>query len=463
MVKKPAPSRLRGRPRKHDVSAEASASSLTAGQRMAQGAALFGVFTMLATCAVAYAIHVRSTLPWMLGPAILAAVFAVLSLVLFYRSYRLAWRSAAVATAARRRSEIRYQDLYENTPVMMHSIDHQGRLVSVNTHWLATLGYRREEVVGRRSIEFLTEESQRHATEHVLPDFFQRGYCHDVSYQMVTSNGQILDVLLSATADRDETGRVTSSRAMIIDVTERRRAAQEREDIIRRLEQKNAELERFSYSVSHDLKSPLVTIKGFLGRLQRDLESGNVERLRADLARVGSAADKMAQLMDRLLELARVGHRAEPQEDVDLGEVAREAVELISGNLTARGVKVELVGELPRFRCERVQMLQVFQNLLENAVKFMGTQSKPQIDIGCREDGQETVCFVRDNGMGVDPQRGRKIFELFQRLDTGEGSGIGLALVQRIIEVHQGRIWVESQGQGQGSTFCFTLPAMNDP
>jgi PAS domain S-box-containing protein len=232
----------------------------------------------------------------------------------------------------------------------------------------------------------------------------------------------------------------------------------EAQRLIHELEAKNAELERFTYTVSHDLKSPLITIRGFIGFVEQDAERGNLERLRADLARIGEATNKMQDLLEDLLELSRVGRIANPAEVIPLAAVAHEAAELVAGQLTSRGVQLSIAADLPQVLGDRVRLREVFQNLIDNAVKFMGDQAEPRIEIGVRRAGSEVVCFVRDNGRGIDPRYHDKVFNLFDKLDPqSEGTGVGLALVKRIIEVHGGRIWVESEGGGGGATFCFTL------
>ncbi len=230
------------------------------------------------------------------------------------------------------------------------------------------------------------------------------------------------------------------------------------------LEASNAELARFTYTVSHDLKSPLVTINGFLGLLEKDARSGQFERMEHDLQRIRGATSRMQQLLDDLLELSRIGRTGGKPEEVDLGAIAGEALSMVAGQVADRGSRVTIAPDLPAVTGSRVRLIQLYQNLLDNAVKYAGDQTSPRIDAGWRRDGEETVAgdpvfFVRDNGMGIEPQYHRQVFRLFQRLDAGtEGTGVGLALVQRIAEVHGGRVWVESEGLGQGSTFCFTLP-----
>ncbi|MEW6348701.1 MAG: ATP-binding protein [Thermodesulfobacteriota bacterium] len=248
-----------------------------------------------------------------------------------------------------------------------------------------------------------------------------------------------------------------------LDITDRRHEEKERDRLIGELEAKNAELERFTYTVSHDLKSPLITIKGFLGYLEKDMVSGNVERLRADSARIHHAVEKMARLLDELLELSRIGRIINPPEDVPLGRVVREVLDSLAGRIMERGVTIEIPEDLPVLYGDAVRLREVVENLLDNAVKFMGDQPGPRVEIGVRSGSGETVIFVKDNGSGVDPKYHEKIFGLFERLGHHtEGTGIGLAIVRRIVEVHGGRIWVESEGLGQGSTFCLTLPTRKD-
>jgi len=145
---------------------------------------------------------------------------------------------------------------------------------------------------------------------------------------------------------------------------------------------------------------------------------------------------------------------------VSLGELVEETIELLKGQFESKSVSVQVAPDLPMVRADRRRLLEVLQNLIENAAKFTGAQAQPKVEVGWRQDGTERVFYVRDNGQGIEPRFLERVFGLFEKLDPGgDGTGVGLALVKRIIEAHGGRAWAESEGPGHGATFCFTLPS----
>jgi PAS domain S-box-containing protein len=249
------------------------------------------------------------------------------------------------------------------------------------------------------------------------------------------------------------------------DITEKIKAQEEVQKLneelkerVRELEESNDELTQFTYTVSHDLKSPLVTINGFLGYLEQDALTGNVERLKKDTQRIQEAVNKMHALLTELLELSRIGRMMSESEDIPFHDIVTDALDIVHGQLEASRVTVQTQPNLPIVHGDRQRLIEVLQNLLDNAAKYMGDQPDPLITIGQHgeEDGN-LIFFVKDNGIGVAPEYHERIFGLFNKLNAqSEGTGIGLALVKRIIEVHGGRIWVESE-LGEGSTFFFTL------
>jgi PAS domain S-box-containing protein len=232
-----------------------------------------------------------------------------------------------------------------------------------------------------------------------------------------------------------------------------------RQSLIEELEAKNAELERFTYTVSHDLKSPLVTITGFLGFLEKDAMAGETARVSHTIHRINNAAFRMQDLLNDLLELSRIGRLMNPPEEIPFREIVNEAVDRVHGHLDQINALIEIQSDLPDVHGDRVRLIEVVQNLLENAAKYSRMGVKPRIEIGAQlEGGPQATFYVKDNGIGIAPEYHENIFGLFNKLDPrAEGTGIGLTLVKRIIEVHGGKIWVESEA-GNGATFYFTLP-----
>ena len=227
------------------------------------------------------------------------------------------------------------------------------------------------------------------------------------------------------------------------------------------LEKKNDELERFTYTVSHDLRAPLVTIRGFMGYLEKDLQTGNMERAKRDVDRIVRSADSMQSLLEKLLILSRAGQTIDKKESISFETIVQDSLNLVEGSIREKSVKVEIMSDLPTIQCDPTRLTQVLQNLIDNAVKFMGDQPDPTIKIGREGTDSEgnSIFYIRDNGIGIAPQNLDRVFGLFDKLDSqDEGAGIGLALVKRLIETHGGRIWVESEGLGKGSAFLFTIP-----
>ena len=284
-----------------------------------------------------------------------------------------------------------------------------------------------------------------------------------VQFRILTRHGDLRWIehicQMAYSPDGASLGRRASNR----DVTDHRRLEMERKELIEELEAKNAELERYAYTVSHELKTPLITIRGFLGRLGRGLGVvGDGGRTREYIYQLTTAASRMQQLLDDLLELSRVGRVIKPLQEVNLNALMDDVLTLLAVPLEERGIRVEVEPHMPLLYGDPTTLRQVLENLVGNAVKFMGDQHDPHVKIGTRLSGRDTVVYVRDNGMGIDPAFHEKAFGLFEKLDRKKGTGVGLALARRIVEVHGGRIWVESQGRGHGCTFCFVLGSEDD-
>ncbi|MBK5275168.1 MAG: PAS domain S-box protein [Desulfuromonadales bacterium] len=225
------------------------------------------------------------------------------------------------------------------------------------------------------------------------------------------------------------------------------------------LHKKNTEIEQFIYTVSHDLRSPLVTVKTFMGYLEKDIVEDNQEQLTQDIKFIHNAADKMKLLLDELLELSRIGRIESSPVRVSLQEVLAEVLDVLAGIITERTADIRLPDSDLMLFCDHPRLCQIWQNLIENAIKYSCEGSIPRIELGIQELSGETTFFVKDYGIGVDPRYSSKIFGIFEKLDAkSPGAGMGLSLVQRIVEKSGGRVWVESEGSNKGSCFYFTLP-----
>jgi len=285
------------------------------------------------------------------------------------------------------------------------------------------------------------------------------GATYDIEHRIVWQDGRVRWMSEKGDVFRDEQGQVVRMLGIVRDITARKDQETEREALIRELAEKNAELERFAYTASHDLKTPLITIGGFLPYLEEDARSGKTELLEQDIARIREAVERMGRLLNELLEISRIGRVVAAFEHVSLVQLAREAAEMVRGRLSRQQVTVDIRPDLPTVYGERPRLLEVLANLIDNAAKF----GADHVTVGMRRQDSRDIFYVADNGAGIAPAYVAQVFNLFEKLDPKtEGAGVGLAIVKRIIEFHGGRIWAESEGIGHGSTFCFTLHEESD-
>lgn len=361
------------------------------------------------------------------------------------------------AEAVSRTAAEKMRAVFDSLSDGMTITDLQGNISDLNDSTLWLHGFeKREELIGRSAFDLIAV-SDHPAAQKNLQRTLTEGRSGLLEYRLLRNNGEEFDGELNAVLIRDGAGQPAGFAALSRDITARKEAEAEREALIRQLQAKNTELEQFTYTVSHDLKSPLVTINGFLGYLEEDAAAGNAERLTHDIQRIRDAVGKMKVLLDELLELSRIGRLMNPPVTVPFADLVSEALAAVQGRLDQRRVLVTVQPDLPPVRGDRQRLVEVLQNLLDNAAKFMGDQPAPRIEVGCEEQEGQQIFYVRDNGMGIDPKYHEQVFGLFKQLNPStEGTGIGLAIVKRIVEVHGGRIWVESE-LGAGATFYFTL------
>lgn len=318
-------------------------------------------------------------------------------------------------------------------------------------------GYKREEIIGK-PIFVLMPDGAEEMMEVIRNKLLRGEQAYAGEAIQVRKSGEHFHSILVIDPLRNAEGKIIGSLGVSIDISDRKIIEQQREALINELEEKNDELERFTYTASHDLKSPLITVKGFIGQLKKHMERGQQDLIKKDMSRIDTAADKMLELLQDLLALSRIGRIGGDTEKISMKKIVTDTVQLNSTVLKGIDIVITIDNDLPDVIVDRIRITEVIQNLIENSSKFMGNQASPRIEVGSRSDGHLTVFYVSDNGIGVDPAYHQKIFGLFNQLDPSkEGTGIGLTIVKRIIEFHHGRIWIESDGEGSGSTFCFTI------
>ena len=365
-----------------------------------------------------------------------------------------------------RESEERYRRLYSETPAMLHSIGADGRLVSVSNCWLETLGYQRAEVLNRRTTEFLTQESKEYAQKVILPEFFRTGSCHNVPYQFLKKDGDVIDVLLSAVAEKDEQGQVVRSLAVMTDVTQRNQAERKIEEMnqflterARQLEEANKDLEAFSYCVSHDLRKPLTIISGYAQALQEFGCSESNENCKKFLEILLNNVKEMDDLIDIVLDFSKLKDEKNLQKkQTNLSDIAHTVLSELAGNDPFRRVSID-IKEGVSVRGDPKLLRIVMENILGNAWKYTQKKKKALIEFGSEEVDTEITCYVKDNGVGFHMSNAQDLFKPFARLHSSDeysGYGVGLSTVERIISKHGGKVWAES-APDKGATFYFSL------
>jgi PAS domain S-box-containing protein len=347
-----------------------------------------------------------------------------------------------------------------------------GMILSWNAGAERIYGYAPEEIVGQ-PVSVLVPPGHADEVPQILTRLKRGERIDHYETVRVRNDGTQIDVSLTISLIKDAAGNLLGASTIARDITrskeserEIRALNQELEERVRQrtaqLEAANRELEAFAYSAAHDLRSPLITIDGFSQMLLEDYASSLPDEAQRYLHEVARHTQKMSTLINDLLAFSRVGRQAMKPQLVALADVARQALAELNGSREGSAASVR-IGDLPLCQADPALLKQVVVNLLSNALKFSRDREDQVIEVGWRQDLDSATShtyFVKDNGAGFDMQYAEKLFRVFQRLhrvDEYEGTGIGLAIVQRIIDRHGGRVWAEGE-IGKGATFYFTLP-----
>jgi PAS domain S-box-containing protein len=357
-----------------------------------------------------------------------------------------------------------------NDAIIAKSVD--GVVIAWNEGAQRIFGYAAEEMIGQSITRLIPAD---HWPEEVAILARIRSGENVGHFETVRlhKDGRPLAVSLTVSAIKDSAGRVVGASKVVRDITERKRAEaairQLNDELERRvaertaqLEAANRELEAFSYSVSHDLRTPLRAIDGFSRAVLEDLGPKLPEEARRQLGIVRASAQQMGQLIDDLLEFSRLSRQPLAKQTVNPAPIVRAVWVDLAPQRAGREVRIE-VGALPDCACDPALLKQVWLNLLANALKYSRRRSPAIVEVGCRAAEGGRAYYVRDNGCGFDPRYADRLFGVFQRLHRAEdyeGTGVGLAIVQRIIHRHGGRVWAEG-AVDPGATFYFTLDGLN--
>ncbi|MBE9581796.1 MAG: PAS domain S-box protein [Proteobacteria bacterium] len=358
------------------------------------------------------------------------------------------------------------RELIEVSPDPLVVISSEGKITDVNRATEVDTGYPRDKLIGTDFSDYFTDpQKARQGYLQVLSE----GHARDYPLEIRHCDGKVTPVLYNASVYHDAKGDVAGVFGTARDITklkEAEEALQKNENrlkaLLAELAAKNEELDSFVYRVSHDLKSPIVTIDGFVGALREDFGDVLPEGGEKYLRYISDATRKMELLIKDLLDLSHIDRVIRKKTEFSFARLVKDVLKALQPQIKARGIVVNIQEDLPVIYGESRRLARVVDNLLTNAIKYIGKEnSSPCIDVGVEEQNSQKVFFVRDNGIGIEQRDFDNIFKVFQRLPSAkkqveEGTGVGLTIVKRIIEHHGGKIWLRSE-PGRGSTFYFTL------
>ncbi len=338
------------------------------------------------------------------------------------------------------------------------SIGHDGLITLFNPAAEKMFGYKKEEILGQ-PLDRIMPEQYRYTHRQYIQSYFTTGkpdgiIGSTVELPALRSDGQIFQIELSLSAG--SLGNEQFVIAVARDITERKKIQLEQDELIKKVDNINKELKEFVSIVSHDLKAPLRGIKTLANWILSDSSDKLSDQANEQMILLLERVERMYSLIEGTLQYSRAGLTEEKKVQVNLNQFVPEIINMV---VPPENIKVTIETELPVIECEEVHIMQIFQNLFSNAIKYMDKQ-QGWIKVGCLEEDGFWKFNVTDNGPGIEKQNFEKIFKIFQALPTSpdfEGTGVGLTVTKKIVELYNGRIWVESK-VGEGSTFFFTFP-----
>jgi PAS domain S-box-containing protein len=387
----------------------------------------------------------------------------ILALLAFSRQIVRAWlrqdqnmEKLAASQKELHESAARIRRILEFAPIGMATTTVDGHFIMVNQAFCNMLGYQRHELEKMCFLDVTHPEDMDLSTHQRQALLEGEIETYQLEKRYIHKNGQVVWVLLASSIEKNDPGKQPYFIAQVEDITARK---QEEAELLR----SNAELEQFSYAISHDMRQPLRMISSYLQLLEMTLADKLDGQNRDYFNFAIDGAKRIDQMLVALLEYSRVGRMGKPPDCIDSRAMLDEALLFLQPAIHEAQAKLDIIGDWPRIMASSDEITRLIQNLIGNAIKYRIAGRIPEIIVSSAIVHNEWHLSIADNGVGINPEQTHRLFKVFQRLhsrDAYEGTGIGLALCRKIVEHHKGRIWAESAGDGQGSKFCVELPVL---
>ncbi len=353
----------------------------------------------------------------------------------------------------------KYTVIFDNAPTAIALVNKDGFLIDCNPKMEYLLGYKKKEIVGEHFGKWIHKDFID-AVRRDLDKIISGGASY-AEYVFVKKDGSNIDVGINSNSVRDKNNKFIHTICFLRDIGEEKKYEAAMREITDELQHNNEELEQFAYVASHDLQEPLRVVSNYCEMLRDKCDDCPMRDEETDkwLTYTSEATDRMRKLIKELLDFSRVGRKDKPFEECNIGEIIEDVQNDFKMLIKETDAIIEVEKNMPSINCIKFRIRQLFYNLISNAIKFRG-EKDPYINISFCEDSNGYIFCIKDNGIGISPKYFDRIFGIFKRLYSREeypGTGIGLALCKKIVETHNGRIWVESK-ENKGASFYFTFP-----
>jgi PAS domain S-box-containing protein len=356
-----------------------------------------------------------------------------------------------------RESEERLKVIIENVNDVIFQLSSSGVIKYVSPNIEKIYGYKPEDLVGKH-LKKTTPKAEIPKALKALKNILSGKVVKNFEINQLDSRGKKIPMEISVSAIK-KGKKIIAAQCLMRDITDRKKIEKELIQALEELKRKNKELDDYTYTVSHDLREPLITIQGLSEMLYRKYGDKMDRSMVPYIRRISSASQWLERLVSDLLELSRAGKKAGEFKEVNIKSILGLSLKSIESFIIKKHIELKQPSEFPTIYCDKTGMVQVFSNLIDNAIKYMGSQKKPKIEINWSKNKDRYLFWVKDNGKGIKREDHEKIFNVFYRGSgvSKEGTGIGLSIAKKVIENHGGKIWVKSR-LGRGSTFYFTIP-----